>query len=98
MKKISKNNYYNTAINKIASSMTEEEYAKAREFYKFLVSITKRNHGILSIHWDQLIDFAATFMKCTPWEAYNILKKMRSYGWITTLDKDYITVNLEKEI
>jgi len=37
-------------------------------------------------------------MECTPLEAHNILMKMKTYGWIKTLDKDYIIVNLEKKI
>jgi len=35
-------------IDELASSMTEDEYRKAREFYKFLVNITKCTHGVLS--------------------------------------------------
>jgi hypothetical protein len=76
--------------------MTEEEYVKAREFYKFLVNITKCNHGVLSIDRRKFIDIAAAYMKCSPIEAYNILMKMKSYGWIKTLDKDYVIINLEK--
>jgi hypothetical protein len=82
MKKISKNNYYNAAIDSIANSMSEEEYIKASEFYKFLVNITGCNHGVLSIDREKLIDIAAAYMKCTPVQAYNILTKMKAYGWI----------------
>jgi len=85
-------------IDDLANSMTEEEYKKAREFYKFLANITKCSHGVLSIHREKLIDVAAAYMKCKPLEAYNILMKMKFYGWIKTLDKDYIIVNLEKKI
>ena len=85
-------------IDELTNAMTEEEYKKAVEFYKFLVNITKCNHGVLSIHREKLIDVAAAYMKCTPLEAYNILMKMKFYGWIKTLDKDYIVVNLEKKI
>jgi len=98
MKKISKNSYYSTAIDSIANPMSEEEYIKAREFYRFLVNITRCNHGILSIDREKLIDIAAAYMKCSPLEAYNILTKMKGYGWIKTWDKDYIIVSVEKEI
>jgi len=95
MKNISQSKY-NTIIDSITDSMTEEEYAKAREFYRFLVNLTKCTHGILSINRKKFIDIAAAYMECTPLEAYNILMKMRSYGWIKTLDKDYVIINLEK--
>ena len=74
--------------------MTEEEYVKAREFYKFLVSITRCNNGILAIDREKLIDIASAYMDCTPIEAYNILLKMKSYGWIKVLDRDYIAVKV----
>jgi len=93
MKNISKNNY-NTIINNIATSMTEEEYAKAKEFYKFLVSITKCNNGILTIDRQKLIDIASAYMKCTPLEAHTILMKMKSYGWVKVIDNDYIAVKV----
>jgi len=95
MKNISQSKY-NTIIDSITDSMTEEEYAKAREFYRFLVNLTKCTHGILSINRKKFIDIAAAYMEYTPLEAYNILMKMRSYGWIKTLDKDYVIINLEK--
>jgi len=85
-------------IDDLANSMTEEEYRKAKEFYKFLVNITKCNNGVLTIERKKLIDIAAAYMECTPLEAYTIIKKMRNYGWIKTLDKDYIIVKLEKKI
>ena len=85
-------------IDDLANSMTEEEYRKAKEFYKFLVNITKCNNGVLTIERKKLIDIAAAYMECTPLEAYIIIKKMRNYGWIKTLDKDYIIVKLEKKI
>jgi hypothetical protein len=97
MENISENDY-NIIINSIVASMTEEEYRKAREFYKFLVNITKCTHGVLSIDRKKFIDIASAYMECTPLEAYNILMKMKYYGWIKTLDKDYIIVNLEKKI
>ena len=84
-------------INSIAALMTEEEYKKAKEFYKFLVNITKCNNGVLTIERKKLIDIAAAYMECIPLEAHTILMKMKAYGWIKTLDKDYIIVNLEKE-
>ncbi|ALG97004.1 hypothetical protein [Sulfolobus monocaudavirus SMV3] len=89
MKNISGNKYNNTI-----APMTEEEYVKAREFYKFLVSITKCNNGILTIDREKLIDIASAYMDCTPIEAYNILLKMKSYGWVIALDKDYIAVKV----
>ncbi|WP_054839406.1 hypothetical protein [Sulfuracidifex metallicus] len=85
-------------IDELANSMTEEEYRKAKEFYKFLVNITKCTQGILSIERKKLIDIAAAYMECTPIEAHNILMKMKTYRWIKTLDKDYIIVDLEKKI
>jgi len=94
MEKITKNNNYTTAVNSIVDSMTEEEYGKAVEFYKFLVNITKYNHGILSIDREKLIDIAAAYMKCTPLEAHIILRKMKAYNWILLMDKHFIIVNL----
>lgn len=85
-------------IDELTDLMTEEEYKKALEFYKFLINITKCNRGILSIDRKKLIDMAATFMECTPIEAYNILMKMYNYGWIKILDKDFIIVNLQKNV
>jgi hypothetical protein len=85
-------------IDDLANSMTEEEYRKAVEFYKFLVNITKCNNGILTIERKKLIDIAAAYMECSPVEAYNILMKMKVYGWIKTIDRYYIIVNLEKKI
>lgn len=70
--------------------MTDDEYRKAREFYKFLVNITKCNNGVLTIERKKLIDIASAYMECTPVEAYTIINKMHKYGWIKTLDKDYI--------
>jgi hypothetical protein len=97
MKNVSKNNY-NIIMNGITSSMTEDEYAKAKEFYKFLMTITKCSNGILTIERKKLIDIVAAYMECTPVEAYTIMKKMYNYGWIKAMDKDYIVVNLEKKI
>jgi hypothetical protein len=85
-------------IDDLANSMTEEEYRKAAEFYKFLVNITKCNNGILTIERKKLIDIVAAYMECSPVEAYNILMKMKAYGWIKTIDRYYIIVNLEKKI
>ncbi len=87
MKNVSENNYN-------VAPMTEDEYAKAIEFYKFLVSITKCNSGILTIDRKKLIDIASAYMDCTPLEAHNILLKMKSYGWIKVLDNDYIAVKV----
>jgi len=97
MKRISKNNYnaYNTGIDSITNAMTEDEYKKAVEFHRFLVSITGCNHGVLSIDRERLIKVASAFMECDPLEAYNILKKMKDYGWILMWDRDFIIVNLE---
>ena len=85
-------------IDELTNSMTEEEYRKALEFHKFLVNITKCNNGILTIERKKLIDIAAAYMECSPVEAYNILMKMKAYGWIKTIDRYYIIVNLEKKI
>jgi len=85
-------------IDELTNSMTDDEYRKALEFHKFLVNITKCNNGVLTIERKKLIDIAAAYMECTPLEAYTIIKKMHNYGWIKTLDKDYIIVNLEKKI
>jgi hypothetical protein len=86
----------NHTIDELASSMTEDEYRKAKEFYKFLVNITKCTKGILSIDRSKFVDIAAAYMNCTPWEAHIILTKMKSYGWIKVLDKDFVIINLEK--
>jgi hypothetical protein len=85
-------------IDELTNAMTDDEYRKAREFYKFLVNITKCNNGVLTIERKKLIDIAAAYMECTPVEAYNILTKMKAYGWIKTLDTHFIIVNIEKKI
>ncbi|WP_062088571.1 hypothetical protein [Sulfolobus acidocaldarius] len=85
-------------IDELTNSMTDDEYRKAREFYRFLVNITKCSNGVLTIERKKLIDIAAAYMECTPVEAYNILTKMKVYGWIKTLDMHFIIVNLEKKI
>jgi hypothetical protein len=85
-------------IDELTNAMTDDEYRKAREFYKFLVNITKCNNGVLTIERKKLIDIAAAYMECTPVEAYNILTKMKGYGWIKTLDTHFIIVNIEKKI
>ncbi|ADB87217.1 hypothetical protein [Saccharolobus islandicus] len=85
-------------IDELTNSMTDDEYKKALEFHKFLVNITKCNNGVLTIERKKLIDIAAAYMGCSALEAHNILMKMRAYGWIKTVDKDYIIVNLEKKI
>ncbi len=87
-------NDYNIIINSVVASMTDDEYRKAREFYKFLVNITKCSNGILTIERKKLIDIASAYMDCTPLEAHNILLKMKSYGWIKVLDNDYIAVKV----
>jgi hypothetical protein len=94
MKKISQNNY-NTAIDSIVDAMSEEEYRKAVMFYRFLVGVTKCSNGILSIDREKFIDIAAAYMKCSPIEAYNILRKMKAYDWIRIWDKDYVVINLD---
>jgi len=85
-------------IEYMTNLMSDEEYKKAVEFYKFLVNVTRCGKGILSIDRKKLIDVAAAYMGCSAIEAYTIIRKMHNYGWIKTLDKDYIIVNLEKEI
>ena len=81
-----------STIDELTSSMTEDEYRKAREFYKFLMTITKCTHGVLSIDRKKFVDIAAAYMECTPLEAYMVIKKMYNYGWIKTLDKDYVII------
>ncbi|MEJ2779369.1 hypothetical protein WIW89_00205 [Stygiolobus sp. CP850M] len=85
-------------IDDLANAMTEDEYRKAKEFYKFLMTITKCSNGVLTIERKKLIDIAAAYMECTPVEAYNILTKMKGYGWIKTMDTHFIIVNIEKKI
>jgi hypothetical protein len=36
-------------IDELANSMNDEEYRKAKEFYKFLINITKCSNGVLTI-------------------------------------------------
>jgi len=93
MKRISKTNSY--IIDGLATAMTEDEYKKAIEFHRFLASISRCDHGALSIDRERLIKVASAFMECDALEAYNILKKMKDYGWILTWDKDFVIVNLE---
>jgi len=85
-------------IDDLANSMTDDEYRKAKEFYKFLVNITKCSNGVLTIERKKLIDIAAAYMECSPVEAYTIIKKMHNYGWIKTLDTHFIIINIEKKI
>jgi len=93
-KSISKKNNY---IDSLATAMTDDEYRKAREFYKFLASISMCNHGVLSIDREKLIRVASAYMDCDPLEAYNILRKMMDYGWIMSWDRNFIVVNLEEK-
>ena len=97
MKRISKTRISktNSFIDGLATAMTEDEYRKAVEFHSFLVSISRCNNGILSIDREKLIKVASAFMECDPLEAYNILRKMKDYGWILTWDMGFIIVNLE---
>jgi len=69
-------------IDELTNSMTDDQYRKALEFYKFFVNITKCNNGVLAIERKKLIDIAAAYMECTPLEAHNILMKMKTHGWI----------------
>ena len=94
MKIVSENNY-STIINSIATSMTDDEYRKARDFYKFLVDITKCNNGFLNIDRKKLVDIASAYMECTPMETHAILLKMKAYGWIKIIESDFVLVNLE---
>ncbi len=95
MKSVSKNNNYNIIINSIVASMTDDEYEKAKGFYKFLVNITKCTHGVLNIDRKKLVDIASAYMECTPMEAHAILLKMKAYGWIKIIENDFVVVNLE---
>ncbi|MFP3214084.1 MAG: hypothetical protein RXR18_02590 [Nitrososphaeria archaeon] len=94
MKNVSENNY-NIIINSIINSMTDDEYRKAREFYKFLVGITKCTRGVLNIDRKKLVDIASAYMECTPMEAHTILMKMKAYGWLKIIENDFVLVNLE---
>ena len=76
-------------------AMTSEEYEKARRFYEFLKKISKGTNGYISIEWEELIDMASGFMKCSPYEAYRILRKMKEFGWIKEMDKHFIVVNID---
>ena len=90
-----KNNYIDTIVTAMADSMTDDEYRKAKEFYEFLVNITKCTHGFLSIDRKKLINITSAYMECSPIEAHAILQKMRNYGWIKLLENDFVVVNLE---
>ncbi|MCY0882319.1 MAG: hypothetical protein OWQ50_00520 [Acidianus infernus] len=83
-------------LDEITGTFTEDEYAKAVEFYKFLVSLSAQNKGILQIEWEKLIDLASSYMKVQPIEAFRIIKKMHAYGWIKMIDRHFIIVNLER--
>jgi len=76
-------------------AMTSDEYEKAKRFHKFLKNITKGTHGYLTIEWEELIDTASGYMKVSPYEAYQILRKMKEYGWIKEIDKHFIVVNID---
>ena len=97
MKRISENNNYITIIDNIATAMTDDEYRKAVEFYKFLANITRCTRGVLNIDRKKLINIASAYMECTPVQAHAILQKMKAYGWIKILEDDFIVVNLEKK-
>ena len=83
-----------TSIDDLAGAMTQEEYAKAKEFYSFLVEISKCNNGVLHIERDKFINLASVMMKCTTIEAHSILRKMQRYGWIATIDEHFVIVNV----
>jgi hypothetical protein len=76
------------------NAMTTEEYTKAKEFYEFLKRISECNHGFLNISRKELIDIATTIMKCTPYEAHLILRKMKQYGWIKEINDDLVVINI----
>jgi len=77
------------------NAMTEDEYLKAKKFYEFLKRISKSEHGRLNISRDELIDIASAIMKCSPYEAHQILMKMNQYRWLKELKMDYVVVNTE---
>ena len=78
------------------NGMTTEEYEKAKEFHQFLKSLTKCTHGFLYIDRKKLIDLASVFLECSsPYEAHQILMKMKEYGWIKELKTDYVVVNID---
>ena len=74
--------------------MTQEEYAKAREFYSFLVEISKCNNGVIHIEREKFIKLAAIMLDRTPVEAYSVLRKMQRYGWIAAIDDHFVIVNV----
>ena len=82
------------SIDDLANAMTSDEYLKAKEFYSFLVDISKCTGGILRIEREKFIKLAATMMDCTPAEAYAIISKMRRYGWIKACDSHFVVVNV----
>ncbi|AON96432.1 hypothetical protein [Acidianus two-tailed virus 2] len=81
-------------IEEITGTFTDDEYSKAVEFYKFLVSLSVQNKGILQIEREKLIDLASSYMKVEPIEAFRIIKKMHSYGWIKMIDQHFVVVKL----
>lgn len=84
-----------TTINLVFDAMTEEEFEKAKEFHEFLKNISKTNHGYINIRWEQFIKLASCLMEVPPIEAYQILKKMKNYGWIIRMEQDFIIVKLD---
>ena len=77
------------------NAMTSDEYERAKRFYEFLKKITKGTNGYLMIEWEELIDMASGYMKCSPYDAYRILRKMKEYGWIKEIDKHFIVVSTD---
>jgi hypothetical protein len=84
-----------TTTNLVFDAMTEEEFEKAKEFYEFLKNISKSNHGYINIRREQFIKLASCLMEVPPIEAYQILKKMKNYGWIIRMEQDFIIVRLD---
>jgi hypothetical protein len=84
-----------TTINLVFDAMTEEEFEKAKEFHEFLKNISKSNHGYINIRREQFIKLASCLMEVPPIEAYQILKKMKNYGWIIKMEQDFIIVRLD---
>jgi hypothetical protein len=84
-----------TSINLVFDAMTEEEFEKAKKLYEFLKNISKSNHGYINIRREQFVKLASCLMEVPPIEAYRILKKMKNYGWIISMEQDFIIVKLD---
>jgi len=76
------------------NAMTPEEYERAKKLYKFLIKLSECKHGFLNISREEFIDLASTIMKCSSFEAYQIIMKMKKYGWIREIKDDLVIINI----